>query len=73
MTSVVGIHWYVYFRVLMECFLILPDIDECMNSSYRCEGGCENTVGSFVCNCSTGFLLDSDGLSCVGELTLVQK
>jgi len=40
------------------------DIDECLSSP--CGHTCINTVGSFVCSCNNGYVLDSDGLSCNG-------
>ena len=42
------------------------DIDEC--SSSPCGHMCTNTVGSFVCSCNDGYVLDSDQLSCNGTL-----
>ena len=28
---------------------------------------CTNTIGSFYCNCSEGYLLDGNGLNCSGK------
>ena len=28
---------------------------------------CTNTIGSFYCNCSAGYLLDGNGLNCSGK------
>ena len=47
--------------------LNFADIDEC--SSSPCGHTCTNTVGSFVCSCNDGYVLDSDGLSCNGAVT----
>ena len=41
------------------------DIDEC--SSSPCGHTCTNTVGSYVCSCYDGYVLDGDGLSCNGQ------
>ena len=40
------------------------DIDECNTTMDACSQMCCNTLGSFVCKCSEGFLLDTDGTSC---------
>ena len=42
------------------------DVDECMENSDRCAHNCQNTEGSYTCNCSEGFLLNNDGYSCIG-------
>ena len=42
------------------------DVDECMEDSDRCVHNCQNTEGSYTCNCSEGFLLGNDGYSCIG-------
>ncbi len=42
------------------------DVDECAQSN-PCQDGCVNTVSSFVCNCSSGYLLSSNGHTCLGE------
>ncbi|KAJ7372937.1 hypothetical protein OS493_015393 [Desmophyllum pertusum] len=40
------------------------DIDECLSSNGFCTHQCVNTAGSYRCECSTGFYLDSNGRSC---------
>ena len=48
---------------------LIADINECsLEGDGFCDQGCNNTVGSFSCSCSEGFELNSDGLSCNGEL-----
>ena len=44
------------------CFL--TDINEC--SLNRCDQICINTMGSFVCECDTGFQLNDDLMTCSG-------
>jgi len=45
-------------------------VNECTASNSTCEQICINTIGSFVCNCSEGFSLNSsDMASCDGEHT----
>ena len=51
------------------------DIDECELGIDGCDGGCINTGGSFVCNCSVpefgeGYEVGDDTTSCVGKLIL---
>ena len=50
--------------------VILEDIDECVEVPNICQGGeCQNTFGSFICICPTGYTLDEDQRKCVGEET----
>ena len=43
-----------------------PDIDECTNNTHNCTQTCTNTDGSFTCGCNSGYVLDSDGVTCNG-------
>ena len=45
-------------------FLANLDVDECANSSCHANATCNNTVGSFVCRCDSGF--SGDGFNCSG-------
>ena len=36
------------------------------NNNFWCEQECINTVGSFLCNCRSGFSLDKNGQTCSG-------
>ena len=40
------------------------DIDECTADTDGCEQQCMNTLGSFECQCSSGYVLSSDGRTC---------
>ena len=42
---------------------ILTDIDECANNR-QCEQVCTNTIGSFNCECYSGFQLNDDMMTC---------
>ena len=42
------------------------DLDECKLKLHGCQQNCENTPGSFKCKCTPGFMLDTDGKSCLG-------
>ena len=50
--------------------LLFQDVDECTNNNGGCEQMCSNTIGSFLCNCGTGYQLDRNGLNCNGELCM---
>ena len=43
-----------------------PDTDECAVDNGGCEGACTNTLGSSVCSCGPGYILNGDGLTCDG-------
>ena len=47
-----------------------PDNNECTDGTANCQQTCTNTLGSFQCNCTSGFTLDSDGRACNGESTI---
>ena len=51
--------------------LLFQDVDECTNNNGRCEQVCNNTIGSFLCDCVTGYRLDGNGLNCSGKLCLL--
>ena len=45
------------------------DNNECLLGTHNCEQHCVNTVGSFRCECDSGYLLtnSSDRVSCIGK------
>ena len=49
--------------------LILTDIDECFEVN-GCQQLCQNTDGSYICSCFSGFNLSSNGMDCNGELSV---
>ena len=59
---------------MIECCLFL-DIDECTTGAHVCTcdnlAGCSpvclDTVGSYTCDCSAGFTISGDGITCLGE------
>ena len=51
--------------LITRSFLDSTDIDECSLGSHNCEQACANTAGSYVCTCSSGFVLDTVSRSCV--------
>lgn len=42
----------------------LIDINECQQSPSPCKFSCQNTEGSFICSCASGYILNPDGVSC---------
>jgi hypothetical protein len=56
----------------------IPDIDECAlgtslctcNGLPGCVTYCTNTAGSHECGCGPGYVLDVDGITCIGSSTL---
>lgn len=51
----------------MKCHFV--DNNECGSQPSLCgaKGICQNTPGSFACECQRGFSLDSTGLNCEGN------
>ena len=43
------------------------DIDECTLGISGCSQLCQNTYGSFLCGCLTGYTLMPDKNTCLGE------
>ena len=46
---------------MYEFGLFFPDIDECEDGTHRCSGGqeCVNRPGDYLCQCPTGYRLNS--------------
>ena len=49
-----------------ECHHFVLDLNECAMSNGNCSQLCNNTFGSFDCDCSTGYELDMDKSTCNG-------
>ena len=45
----------------------LTDVDECSEQTDECQQICNNTIGSYVCDCRIGYALNTDGRTCRGE------
>ena len=48
-------------------FLISLDFNECKLNNAGCEHVCNNTAGSFNCDCRAGFKLKADKMGCEGN------
>lgn len=46
------------------------DLNECRYYQGVCAHKCENTEGSYLCSCSSGFQLSNDGANCDGNVAL---
>ena len=66
------------FRLMKNDEFKCEDIDECLTDTYECmcpyelmEAGCTvecvNLDAFYVCLCSEGFVLEADGLTCMGR------
>ena len=51
----------------------VSDIDECSSNSHSCDVNavCNNTRGSYICQCKPGF--SGDGRNCTGKLFWLKK
>ena len=59
-----------------KLFIILmnfSDLDECDFNASTCHSNarCSNTIGSYHCNCDTGFI--GDGFNCTGNVHELYK
>ena len=50
---------------------MLVDIDECSQGVSECTQGCINNIGSYMCDCQTGYYLDSDNYTCLGQFIVL--
>ena len=58
---------YMHTSSQLKWISQLSDINECAEETDRCEVDCANTIGSYSCNCNSGFIIDADGITCNGE------
>ena len=49
------------------------DIDECSKDPSPCDHICVNEPGSYSCECRDNYTLDTDNVSCVGELMCIEN
>ena len=52
----------------MVIITIYIDINECENDNGRCSDICTNTIGSYHCDCHSGYHLSvNDNKNCIGN------
>ena len=59
----------------------IADANECSLGTHACTCGglagctalCTDTAGSYTCGCSAGYVLNTDGVTCVGELPALKS
>ena len=58
-----------FFRLYSrKCYIPnVSDINECSENDGGCEQNCENSHGSFVCKCNSGYQLNLDKRNCDGK------
>ena len=56
---------------MFTCVFFSSDINECINGTQNCSQICTNTNGSFMCDCNSGYLLDTDKISCNGMQIII--
>ena len=49
----------------------IPDLNECAINNGGCSQLCNNTFGSFICDCFVGYELDGDQSTCNGKAHVV--
>lgn len=65
-------HLYLYdisnlfYLIVKLLIVLLKDVDECKTGPCGTNAFCENTYGSFICNCPKGFR-KSGKLNCNGK------
>ena len=59
------------FTYIPDSLLFFPDVDECEEGTDNCveNATCENTIGSFTCECDDGFVGEATE-ECKGMVTL---
>lgn len=66
-----------YYAVILcikftHIILCSPDYNECRYGTHKCEGPCINTAGSYACDCTAGYRLNTgDRRSCDGMYNLL--
>ena len=46
----------------------IADVNECSQDPSPCDHICVNEQGSFSCRCRDNYTLDTDNISCIGEI-----
>ena len=58
---------FFFSEKVLACLFVTLDLDECRGNNNHCHQNavCTNTLGSYKCQCATGYT--GDGLSCSGK------
>ena len=51
----------------MYVFTLHLEINECVLGTSGCTQICNNTIGSYICSCNTGYNLGVDNHTCDGK------
>ena len=54
-------------HLILRFIKSFTDYDECAGGDNNCQQICTNTIGSYTCQCNTGFRLNDDGRNCTGN------
>ena len=60
---------FVFYNVYMS-FSFNTDINECVYMMNNCSQFCNNTIGSYLCACSDGYVLAADNYTCNSKLNI---
>lgn len=55
--------------MLMFSYAYSIDVNECEEGISGCHQMCNNTIGSYNCDCYSGYHLEDDGHFCEGNLS----
>ena len=55
-----------YFQSKNYCYNNIIDINECMINNGGCSHMCANAIGSYMCQCGDGYMLDDGNTNCIG-------
>ena len=59
---------YTQVSIFAPTFTIhSSDVDECSTVLGICSQECNNTIGSYICFCEEGYILEPDGYNCTGK------
>ena len=47
-----------------------PDVDECAQNLDTCSQLCYDTSYSYTCDCNIGYTLSTDGMTCIGKMSV---
>ena len=59
-------YWKICIKLIYLCKIDISDINECGLDTDDCDQLCVNELGSYHCECYTGYFRDNNLSSCVG-------